>query len=332
MNNKTTLKNISQLLDISISTVSRALKNHPDISEQTKKRVQETAAMLDYEPNAFAINLRTDKRNLIGVIVPFISNFFYQSFISSVEEEAKKNNYSLLILQSSDNPDSELENLRICRANRVAAILISITPKTADINPFLKLYAGGTPVIFFDKVPAFEACEKVCLADEDAAILAAETLIQKGKKKVFGIFGDSGLSITQKRMNAFLDTYTKHQVKPLPEIVHAHSSDEARKELERRFRLKSRPDAVFCMSDEILMGVMKGIQVLKLKVPDEVGIISISNDGTIPGLYEPEITYIETSGYELGKLAFTRIRDYLNGKTFIQELKLPAFLRIGGSV
>ena len=74
---------------------------------------EETAAMLDYEPNAFAINLRTDKRNLIGVIVPFISNFFYQSFISSVEEEAKKNNYSLLILQSSDNPDSELENLRI---------------------------------------------------------------------------------------------------------------------------------------------------------------------------------------------------------------------------
>src|SRR5689334_2211123 len=130
MEKRATLKNISRALNMSISTISRALKNHPDISEETKKRVQEAATMMDYEPNTFAINLRTDKRNIVGVIIPSLSNFFYQSFITSVEEEAKKNNYSVLILQSSDNPETEIENLKLCRLNRVAAVFVSISPKT----------------------------------------------------------------------------------------------------------------------------------------------------------------------------------------------------------
>src|SRR5512139_1711247 len=151
MEKRATLKNISHALNMSISTVSRALKNHPDISEETKKRVQEAAAMMEYEPNTFAINLRTDKRDMVGIIIPYISNFFYQSFIAAVEEEAKKNAYSVLILQSSDNPETEIENLKICRLNRVAAVFVSISPTTRDISPFLKL-SQNTPVIFFDKV------------------------------------------------------------------------------------------------------------------------------------------------------------------------------------
>src|SRR5438132_1127583 len=98
-----TLKKISQMLGLSISTVSRALKDHPDISEKTKQRVTELANALDYEPNANAIHLRTSKNNLFGLIVPSVSNFFYDSFIGAVEEECRKNNYSLLILQSGDD-------------------------------------------------------------------------------------------------------------------------------------------------------------------------------------------------------------------------------------
>jgi LacI family transcriptional regulator len=103
MSTGATLKNIAKALNISISTVSRALKNHPDISDETKRKVTETARMLEYEPNAYAISLRTKKSHLIGVIVPFISNYFYHSFITAAEEEAKRNGYSLLILQSDDN-------------------------------------------------------------------------------------------------------------------------------------------------------------------------------------------------------------------------------------
>jgi LacI family transcriptional regulator len=332
MEKRATLKNISRILNMSISTVSRALKNHPDISEETKKKVQEAANMLDYEPNTFAINLRTDKRNLIGVIIPSISNFFYQSFITAMEEDAKKNDFSLLILQSSDIPETELENLRICRANRVAAVFVSISPFTKDISAFLKLSQTNTLIIFFDKVPPYEAFDKVCIDDEGAANIAAEEIIKKQKGKVLGIFGNPELSITQKRIAAFQDTFKSNNRITDLAVTHASSTIEAKQEVMKCFSKKLKPAIVFCMSDEILAGAMKAFQLLKLKIPDDVKVITISNDGFIPKLFEPEITYVETSGYGLGKLCFKRMMDHASGKTFIQEVLQPARLVAGASI
>lgn len=332
MESKATLKNISRLLNISVSTVSRALKNHPDISEVTKKKVQEAAAMLDYEPNTYAINLRTDKSNLIGVIVPFISNLFYQSFIAAVEEEAKKNNFSLLILQSSDKSEAELENLRICRANRVAGIFVCLSPFTKDVDSFLRVSRAGTPVVFFDKVPQLEACDKVCIADAEAAALAAKHIISRKKKRILGIFGNPALLITQKRLAAFQNYFEKNNYVDKLNIIYASSADEARKILTSLLKSSQKPDTIFSMSDEILCGVIKAIQIQKIKVPKQVALITISNDGFIPKLFDPEITYIETNGYELGKLAFKRMKDYLEGKTFIREILLSPKLVRGKSI
>lgn len=317
---------------MSISTVSRALKNHPDISELTKKKVQEAATMLDYEPNSYAVSLRTDKRNMIGVIVPFISNFFYQSFIAAVEEEAKKSNYTLLILQSSDNPETEIENLKICRMNRVAAIFVSISPFTKDINPFLKISQTNTPVIFFDKVPPYEAFDKVCIDDEGAATIAAEEIIKKQKGKVLGLFGSPEFSITQKRITAFQNIFIVNDRITDLEIAYSTSTEEACHQTTIAFSRKIKPDIVFCMSDEILAGTIKALQLLKMKVPADVKLITISNDGFIPKLFEPEITYVETSGHSLGKLCFKRMMDYNSGKTFIQEVLQPARLVSGSSI
>lgn len=331
MERRATLKNISHALNMSISTVSRALKNHPDISEETKKRVQEAATMMDYEPNTFAINLRTDKRNVVGIIIPFISNFFYQSFIAAVEEEAKKNEHSVLILQSSDNPETEIENLKICRMNRVAAVFVSISPRTKDINPFLKL-SQTTPIIFFDKVPPYEAFDKVCIDDEGAATIAAEEIIKKTKGRVLGIFGNPELSITQKRVLAFQNIFTSNKRITDLDISYASSSEEANQQTSIAFSKKNKPSVVFCMSDEILAGTLKALQQFKIKIPNDVKIITISNDGFIPKLFEPEITYVETSGYGLGKLCFKRMIDYNSGKTFVQEVLQPARLVSGASI
>jgi len=168
---------------MSISTVSRALKNHPDISADTKKKVMELAAMMEYEPNTLAINLRSQKSNVFGLIVPVISNNFYPSFISSLEELSRKSGYALITLQSGDDPLIELENIKRCRLNRMAGVFVAISPHTKNIEPFLKLMEAEIPVIFFDKVPDYEACNKVCLADEDAARIAAEELITYNKRK-----------------------------------------------------------------------------------------------------------------------------------------------------
>src|SRR5579885_2335004 len=180
----TTLKKISQVLDLSISTVSRALKNHPDISERTKQKVLELANRLEYEPNAYAIHLRTNNSKIFGLIVPNVSYYFYDTFIAAVEEECRKNGYSLMILQSGDDVETESNNLKICRQNRVTGVFVCLTPNTTDLKPFLKFDEVDIPLIFFDKVPEYEACNKVCIADAQSAKIAADAILAKGKKKV----------------------------------------------------------------------------------------------------------------------------------------------------
>ncbi len=327
--NNTTLKKISEILGLSISTISRALKDHPDISDKTKQRVVELATTLDYEPNANAINLRTSHSKLFGLIVPSISNWFYNAFIAAVEVESRRNGYSLMILQSGDDPLIEITNLKLCRQNRITGLFVCISPETTNIEPFLKLKELDIPVIFFDKVPDAGNCNKVCVADSLSATMAATAIVNKKKKKVLGIFGNTNLLMTKKRLEAFTETINEKVNKIQLTIDHATSSEEAEKVMASH--LNKKPDTVFCMSDEILIGVMKVIQQKKLKVPEDIAVITISN-GAAPKLYYPEITYVETSGHKLGMLAFSSMMACLAGSTFIQELTIESILVEGGSL
>ncbi len=326
-----TLKKISESLGISISTVSRALKNHPDISEATKKKVWDLSNLLDYEPNANAINLRTNHSKVLGLIVPVISGYFYDSLIASLEEETRLHGYSLLILQSGDDPMVELNNLKLCKQNRVAGVFVSLSTNTVEISPFKKLSDNDIPVIFLDKVPTDVDCNKICVADVAATTLAAEALVEAKKKNILGLFGNSKMSITQERKAAFHQFFAINAPKIKLQIADAINPMEAYQRTIDIWKQAKKPDAIFCMSDEILTGVMKAVQQLKLQLPTDLGIIAISN-GFIPQLYYPEITYTETSGYKLGKLAYTRMVSCLAGSSFIQNLKVDAVLVRGGSL
>ncbi len=322
----TTLKKISEMLGLSISTISRALKNHPDISEKTKQRVNELATALDYEPNSNAIQLRTSKSNLFGLIVPTVSNFFYDSFIASVEEESRKNNYSLMILQSGDDPAIEMQNLKLCRQNRVSGVFTCLSSQKINLDVFNKFKDLDIPVIFFDIVPDAQGLNKVCVADVLSATIAANTINEKKKKKVWAIFGKPNLSITKRRLEAFKNNIDE---KIVTTYLHANSTLEAEQFTSEA--IAKHADTIFCMSDEILVGAMKAIQKAKLKIPDDIAVIAISN-GFIPKLYYPEITYVETSGYKLGKLAFISMMACIAGSTFTQELTIESMLVEGGSI
>ena len=324
--NNTTLKKISEILGLSISTVSRALKNHPDISDRTKQRVTELATTLDYEPNANAVHLRTSKSNLFGLIVPSVSNFFYDSFIAAIEEECRRNNYSLMILQSGNSAMVEAENIKLCKQNRVSGVFACLTKETSNIEPFFKLKDLDIPVVFFDIVPEDANCNKVCVADAASAGIAADLLLQKKKKKILALFGNPNLSITKRRLDAFTKTIGK---KANLTVKHADNSEEAQ-DITNDL-LKQKPDAVFCMRDEILAGTMKAVQMSGLKIPGDIAVIAISN-GFIPKLYFPEITYVETSGYKLGKLAFSGMMASIAGSAYTQELVIESILVNGGSV
>ncbi|MFY7965733.1 MAG: LacI family DNA-binding transcriptional regulator [Chitinophagaceae bacterium] len=325
-----TLKQISQTLGISISTVSRALKNHPDISVATKKKVAELSEILEYEPNTNAVNLRTNNSKLFGVIVPVISGLFYDSVIVAIEEEARLHGISLIILQSSDDPKIEAENLKLCKQNRVRGIFISICAETKDYSDFNKLIENEIPIIFIDKVPSNTSFNKICVADAKAAILAAEALFEKKKKTILSFFGNSKMSITKERLLAY-ETFFKDKKGMKLLIKEALNPNVAYVATKEAFSKKQKPDAIFCMSDEILTGVMKAIQELELRLPNDVGVIAISN-GYIPHLYYPDITYVETSGYKLGKLAYSRMMACLAGSSFTQNFEVSSILVNGGSL
>jgi LacI family transcriptional regulator len=327
----TTLKKISEVLGLSISTISRALKNHPDISEKTKQKVVELAKALDYEPNASAIQLRTKHSKVFGLMVPTISNFFYDSFIASVEEESRKQGFSLMILQSSEDPEIENENLKLCRQNRVSGLFACIGSDCSDISWFQKMRELDIHVIFFDKVPETEGLNKVTMADARSGEIAADTLIQHKKKNILAIFGNANLSITKKREYSFKETFKQRSPLTTVHIEHASQSVDASKLVQHYYTSNSGIDTIFCMSDEILIGTMRVVQELNLSVPNEVAILAISN-GFIPTLYHPTISFVETSGFQLGKLAFLQMMSCISGINPVKEMIVDVKLVQGGSL
>jgi LacI family transcriptional regulator len=328
----TTLKKISEVLGLSISTISRALKNHPDISEKTKKKVIELAKALDYEPNANAIQLRTKHSKIFGLMVPTISNFFYDSFIASVEEESRKEGFSLIILQSSDDIEIENENLKLCRQNRVTGLFACLSSGTRDISSFQKMNDLDIKTIFFDIVPEMDGLNKVSMADTRVGEIAAEAIIDANKKDILSIFGNANLSITKKREFAFCQYFKIKSPTSKLKIEHAIDIENATQIALQHLKKQKTIDTVFCMSDEILIGVMKAIQKLKLNIPNDISVIAISN-GFIPTLFYPSITYVETSGYQLGKLAFKQMMECLSESSdTMLETTVESKLVKGGSL
>lgn len=328
---QSTLKELSEVLGISVSTVSRALKDHPDIAEATKKKVKELAAALEYEPNNNAVQLRTRQSNVLGILVPSVDNFFYDSFIAAVEEEASLHGYSLLIMQSRDNLQVETSNLQLFRKKMIMGLFASISTEIEDMTPFRKLKEMDVPIVFFDRVPEVEGYHKACLSDERAATIAAEAIIRRQKKNILGLFGHPHLSISKIRCNAFKDTIEKNSPGTRLVIDYPEGIEPSKKVALEALQQPDRPDVIFCMGDLILIGVMYAIHELNLRVPEDIAVISISN-GLIPTLYKPKITHVETSGFKLGKLAFSQMLSCIQKQPSPEEVFLESMLVDGGSL
>lgn len=327
---QSTLKELSEVLGLSISTVSRALKDHPDIADVTKKKVKELAEALEYEPNNNAVQLRTRQSNVLGILVPSVDNFFYDSFIAAVEEEARLHGYSLLIMQSRDQLAIETSNLQLFRKKMVMGLFASISTEIEDMTPFRKLKEMDVPIVFFDRVPETEGYNKVCLADATAAAIAADTIIARKKKRVLGLFGHPHLSITKIRCASFKETLAKKAPDTELDIHYPEGITASRKVVMEELAKKDY-DVIFCMGDLILIGVMYALHELNKNIPEDIGVISISN-GFIPTLYKPKITHVETSGFKLGKLAFSQMLSCLANNTIPREVTLDSMLIDGGSL
>jgi LacI family transcriptional regulator len=328
---KSTLKKLSQTLGLSISTISRALKDHPDISEATKKKVKDLADVMEYEPNSYAVQLRTRKSNVIGVLIPTINNFFYDSFIGAVEEEARRHGYSLLIMQSGERVAIETANLQFFRKNMVMGLFVALSVETEDLAPFKKMEELEIPVVFVDRVPEEQGYFTVCLADEVAARMAAEAIIEKKKKNVLALFGHPHLSISRIRKASFINAFKARAPKTRIQVLYTENAEPSRQATITALQSSTPPDVIFCMGDLILIGVMKAIHEMKLKVPEEVAVIGISN-GFIPNMYSPVVSYVETSGNKLGQLAFAQMLARLRSENVPENVCVESVLIKGGSL
>jgi LacI family transcriptional regulator len=213
----------------------------------------------------------------------------------------------------------------------VAGIMVALSTGTNDFSAFRKVEESGIPLVFFDKVPEEPGFMTVCVDDDIAGKMAAQAIILKKSKKVLAIFGNTTLSITRKRLKTFSAEFKKISPKTKIIFAHAENSEEALNLTLSSLKKGDRPDLVFCMSDEILTGSIKAIQQQKLAVPKDISLLAISN-GFIPSLFNPEITYVETSGAKLGKQALESMLDRILHDTAPTEVIIPARLIKGGSM
>lgn len=312
---RTTIKDIANALGINASTVSRALKDHPDIGKPLKEKIQAVANDLGYLPNQYAANLRSGRTFTIGLIVPEISVFFFPSIIKAVEELAHENGYRLLILHTSDKLEIEAESAKICARYGVDGVLISLSKQTINLDHFKCLSDNGVPMVFYDKVPDRADTYNISFDNKMAARNAVQHLLAGGKrpKRFVGIFGDKKLSLsnTRGRLSGFKNCLKENGYTEADyDIVFADSMAEAAEVSKALFLSENKPDAIIAMGDDRLLGVTKTIQELNIRIPQDVSLISLS-DGFMPTTLAFNMPYVLTSGYDMGRISTTLLFDLI---------------------
>ena len=313
-----TIKDLADLLQISTSTVSRALSNHPDISDAVKKRVKEAAETFNYIPNDFAINFRKKSSKVIGLIIPKMSMFFIPSIIEGISAKFNKEGYQFFILSSEESLEIEKENLQTCANSRVDGVLISLTSKTQDFAHFKKLDDLGIPVVLFDKSLSEQKYDQVVFNNEKDAEECAKKLVHYQCKNILAIFGDKDLEITEKRRKSFenyLNNYSEINYKS----IFCDSAEMVKEKLEIILEYE-KFDGIFAMSDETLAGLNYALKIRGLSAKP-YKIIAIS-EGIFPKYLNPHYEFIKNDGVKMGMMAASILlekiknSDYKNFNTY----------------
>lgn len=313
-----TIKDLAEMLNISVSTVSRALSNHPDISDAVKVRVKEAAETFNYVPNDFAINFRKKSSKVIGLIIPKMSMFFIPSIIEGISAKFNKEGYQFFILSSEESLEIEKENLQTCANSRVDGVLISLTSKTQDFAHFKKLDDLGIPVVLFDKSLSEQKYDQVVFNNEKDAEECAKKLVHYQCKNILAIFGDKDLEITEKRRKSFenyLNNYSEINYKS----IFCDSAEMVKEKLEIILEYE-KFDGIFAMSDETLAGLNYALKIRGLSAKP-YKIIAIS-EGIFPKYLNPHYEFIKNDGIKMGMMAASILlekiknSDYKNFNTY----------------
>lgn len=310
----TTIKDIASHLNISPSTVSRALRNHPDISQRTKDLVRSVAEELDYQPNTIAQNLKNRQSNVIGVIVPQVKHYFFASIMAGITDVAYDAGYTVMICQSNDDYEREVINTQLFISQHVAGLLISVSQSTNEYDHFKALKRRNIPVVFFDRIIDDIDSSAVCIDDYQSAVMATEHLIEKGYKKIAHLGGPQYLTICRQRFNGFMDTIKKHGL-PIQDdwiVFEGMNEEHGSLALNRLFeQMHEMPDALFCVTDPVAIGAYMELKKRNIKIPDQIALVGFSDNPT-SSLIDPPLTTIHQPAYDIGKTATELLIEEIN--------------------
>ena len=303
--NQVTIKDIARELNISPSTVSRALKDHPDISVDTKKAVNALADKLNYQPNIVALNLRQKKTNTIGVIIPEVVHFFFSTVISGIEDVAYQAGYNVILAQSNESYVREVAHVKALFNSRVDGMLLSLSRETANFDHVESIISKGVPIVFYDRMYNSPTSSKVIVDDYAGAKEAVNHLITEGCKNIVHLVGAPNLIISIDRLRGYKDALKENNLEIKENLILSCDSgtfEEGKSVTQKLLSSGTKFDAIFANNDPMAMGAMVAIKEKGLKIPQDIAIVGFSN-WFFGELMDPSLTTIDQPGFEMGQEA-----------------------------
>jgi LacI family transcriptional regulator len=309
-----TIYDLARELNISIATVSRALKDDPVVSKKTRKRIFELAEEMGYRSNHFARNLRNQRTDTIGVIVPRLNSYFMSTVIAGIEQVANREGFHLIISQSSETVQNEMASAKTMFNNRIDGLLVSLAYDTDDITHFDMFFKRNIPLIFFDRVADHKDCTNILIDNRKAACEGTRHLIEQGCRKIVHITATPKRNVYIDRLEGYKQALAEHNL-PFEEdhIIIGNLSQEAGIGAAAAIlKMNPLPDGVFVSNDNCAVGCMLALKKAGIRIPADIAFVGFNND-PVSTVIEPNLTTINYPGYEMGEVAARNLINHLNG-------------------
>lgn len=317
-----TIKDIAIELGVSISTVSRALRNQPDVNPNTREAVLKLAKELDYQPNRTALNLLKKKSSIIGVMVPNF-DYFFASAIRGIDEGALESGYTIIVCQSNESYGKEIINAKRLLECQVEGFIVSVSSGSERFDHFEKIIDRRIPMVFFDRDVNGLKAPKILLDNFEGGYLATKHLIDQGYKKISFLGGPEKMSISNKRLEGYKFALKEAGFRIYSSFIEHgdFSRDFAYINTMELLKASKKPDAIFAMSDRLAIGAYMAIKKRGMKIPDDVGLIGFNNE-PVTELLTPSISTIDQPAFEMGKKAVHAFLEMVNDPIVTSSAKV----------
>jgi LacI family transcriptional regulator len=324
------IKELALKLKLSISTVSKSLNDSHEISEETKRRVLETAKLLNYVPNPYASSLRGRKSKNIAVVIPEVADSFFSLAINGIESVAKQKGYHVLICLTHESFENERTILKEFQGGRVDGVLLSVSRETTHCSHINELIENGLPVVFFDRACNDVETAKITTDDFESGYKATVHLIDQGCKRITFLSISDSLSISNKRLEGYVQALQDHKIKlNVKDIVQCtNDAEENYLLITKLLKQKNRPDGILASVEKLTTPVYMSCKALGLNVPKELKVVCFSNLETA-AILNPSLTTITQPAFEMGKAAATILFKALGNRNFSivkEDIIIPSTL------